>query len=392
MKPSKFQYEFINSIKMLYKLKHFAIIYFGLIIFAIIHSSYQQYTVSGTNLKHIYEYRILSNTIQRFWHNVNVDCTMNTTRLIQIYDKLLKKSDDNIDLFDVLLRHHIKKSIILELDKKIVKALYNHSIKTLVDYDLIDHINDLSNIDEKLKENILDFAINKVFIFIDLETLIVNLIQFRLKEIHILTVEKILDYYRPYKTNTTILPLLTFYFAKVYENNKLCISCDQNVYALYNRLPLELRLLYESLSKTIVLLNQAHLGYLPLMEASERYFRVLFISNREGLTAFGKEYGEYIKYLGFKNDRLAFYGKEFRYSSAQLWYVIWPEYLFRFNNRGFVMFQNKETKMLLCANKNYYGLLLPNPKNKNDEHFFVQLNAEENMLNTYCYWMFKNIE
>lgn len=360
-----------------------------ILVFVFIRSSYQQYILIGDNLKYYSQDHIMPNTIEKFWHDVNVDCKIDTTRLIEIYIELMKISEVEIDQFGDLLRYHIRKTLIHELHTNLITIFFTKSIRKDLNHKLSNHFNELNSNDKRLVETIMELSINKVYLFMDHEDFIRKLMHLNLYEVQIVAVEKVLDKYLPDKTKTKVLPILAYYITNIYKKRLQCISCNERLNAEYERIPKELRLLYESTDQTIILVNQAQSSIsTELAVADEINFRFYLIVNREGLIGFGKQYGDNINYLSAKDNRTVFYFLGNGLKPNQLWHVIWPEYLYRWNVPGFIMFENRETRDLLCANGNNMPQSTTGAKNYYENSFNL-LNAKDNVLNPLCSWKLK---
>lgn len=362
---------------------------FLLIIICIIPSSYQQYVLIGDNLNYYSQAHKMPNTIDRFWHDVNVDCKVDTTRLIEIYIQLMKISEMEVDQFVDLLRHRIKRTIMHEIHTNLIAIFFTKSVRNDLNLKVGNYLKALYDNDKRLVETVMEMSINKVYLFLDHEDFIRKMVRLNLDDVQIVAVEKVLDKYLPDKSKTKVLPILAYYITNVYKKRLPCISCNERLNADYERIPKELRLLYESTDQTIVLINQAQSSMsTESLAADETNFRFYFTTNREGLVAFGKQYGDHINYLSAKDNITAFYYLGAGLKPNQLWHVIWPEYLYRWNVPGMIMLENRETGDLLCINRNNMEQSSESARNYYENNFIL-LNAKDNMLNPQCSWKFK---
>lgn len=362
---------------------------FLLIIICIIPSSYQQYVLIGDNLNYYSQAHKMPNTIDRFWHDVNVDCKVDTTRLIEIYIQLIKISEMEVDQFVDLLRHRIKRTLMHEIHTNLIAIFFTKSVRNDLNLKVGNYLKALYDNDKRLVETVMEMSINKVYLFLDHEDFIRKMVHLNLDDVQIVAVEKVLDKYLPDKSKTKVLPILAYYITNVYKKRLPCISCNERLNADYERIPKELRLLYESTDQTIVLINQAQSSMsTESLAADETNFRFYFTTNREGLVAFGKQYGDHINYLSAKDNITAFYYLGAGLKPNQLWHVIWPEYLYRWNVPGIIMLENRETGDLLCINRNNMEQSSESARNYYENNFIL-LNAKDNILNPQCSWKFK---
>lgn len=383
-------------------------VFISIILSILLHFSYQQYALIGDNLKYYSQSHLSSNTIQTFWHDVNVDCELETLELIELYVKLVNQiSIENEDQFDVLLRHHVRKRLIRVISQQLVEGFKTKSLKS--NEDLMFNLDSIP--EKRISKAIWRITINKVYPLVATQDIINEINGLNEKEMQALAYTNLVDKCMwDTKITETLMPILAYHISLLFKQHISCNSLQKNKDHVYCRLPaelrllyhnskiniyllntlnVELRLLYESTDQTIVLINQSQSSIsTESLAADETNFRFYFTTNREGLVAFGKQYGDHINYLSAKDNITAFYYLGAGLKPNQLWHVIWPEYLYRWNVPGMIMLENRETGDLLCINRNNMEQSSESARNYYENNFIL-LNAKDNMLNPQCSWKFK---
>ncbi|XP_046809009.1 uncharacterized protein LOC124420406 [Lucilia cuprina] len=321
-----------------------------LIICSFIELTYYEYTLDDTT-------STLS-TIQRFWHENHDDCKFNTSVLIKMFKQLMDITCTDEDQFLVLLTHSIRKHLILMMSQQLEAAIKEKTLGT--NKILEKNMNKLQEIDKRAVKSIWALTIDRV----DIEVVIEEIVLLKDEELQIEAFQKLIDKCLLDTTKTSnLMSLLTFHIVKRFKNRISC-SSENSLDRLYCHLPQELLLLYEDLKQPYILTNHVRLP------KGKQTICTLVTFEDKAFVAFGIKLGGSVEYIYGDDSKRVYFMKSSNFKSNQLWQVIWPFNNYRHDASGYIMFQNKMTKKLLCL----------------EDLKLVQLSATENMQKPECYW------
>lgn len=342
-------------------------VFISIILSILLHFSYQQYALIGDNLKYYSQSHLSSNTIQTFWHDVNVDCELETLELIELYVKLVNQiSIENEDQFDVLLRHHVRKRLIHVISQQLVEGFKTKSLKS--NEDLMYNLNSIP--EKRISKAIWRITINKVYPLVATQDIINEINGLNEKEMQALAYTNLVDKCMwDTKITENLMPILAYHISLLFKQHSSCNSLQKNKDHVYCRLPAELRLLYDNSKRNIYLINTLSVDYYHSKVILDKIHRLNITSHDNGLISFSL----LDLYLYADENQKVIFAVTLNVTTNHLWQVLWPEYAYSWQTSDFLIFKNIATENLLCEIENN----------------FQQLKAAENMLNFACYWWVK---
>lgn len=385
------------------------IIYFT--IYVVNQVTYQQYSVEAAETMTTLaanrdltfcmdsQQALLSTTLKTFWQDVHAECELDVKRLIELYSQVMINADAyTADHCTLLLQHQVRKKLMNTMIAKLEEAFVVHSWAN--NRELMQNLKELYDIDKRVIQFIMESVLNDVHLFLEPVQVIKDILNIKVEELQVMALNCLLKkYLLDNQQALTVLPLVTYHIHQLYEKGfkSLTTSSTIALERMYQYLPEELRMLYESSKQTIGLLNQGHWEYLyaprdngPDKERrlaltwtqdknstdSDGHLTLTF--NNNSLLAFGSRYDNSIKYLYADIEHQSVYfwlGPGMK--PSQWWHVLWPHCTFSTARKRYLMFRNNETTELLCATTAY----------DENRRYVTLLSGKDNMDNAACHWL-----